>query len=96
MSGRKVHFRVLPVADVDSSPVTTNDEVYPSFLGPDGPGPGASANFQASGWTTIDIVFPNDGHTYTDMGIFVHIIKDGPTTGRWGATFYIDDVSLLP
>jgi len=39
---------------------------------------------------------PNDGLQYTDMGIFIHIIKDGPTTGQWGATFYIDEVTLLP
>lgn len=96
LAGRKVHFRVYPVADAGSTAVSTNDEVYPSLLSPSGPGPGVSSNFQATGWTTVDLVMPNDGLQYTDMGIFIHIIKDGPTTGQWGATFYIDEVTLLP
>jgi hypothetical protein len=96
LAGRKVHFRIFAVADAGSTAVSTNDEVYPSLLGPSGTGPGVASNFQATRWTTVDLVLPSDGVSYTDMGIAFRITKDGPTTGRWGATFYIDEVTLLP
>jgi hypothetical protein len=97
LGGKTAHFRINTVIAPGALPLGSGDEVYPSFQGPNGPSGLAISSFQPAGtWTTIDTPIPSDGNRYTDIGISIVIRKDGPTSGTWDATFYIDDVQILP
>jgi hypothetical protein len=52
-------------------------------------------NPDANGWTTFEGHIPGDGNSFTDAGFYMMIRKDGPTSGSWDATFYIDDVQIF-
>jgi len=98
LAGRTFHFRIKPVVDAGAAGIGTDDEVVPAFRDPQGNEvpilTGNTLSFQPD-WTTIDAVVPSDGTSYGDIGIIVTIHKDGPTSGNWAATFYIDDVQFF-
>jgi hypothetical protein len=77
--------------------LSSGDELYATMLTPQGPAQWGTIGFAPAGsWTTFETQIPADGTTYTEMGIAINVSKDGPTSGSWSATFYIDDVQILP
>ncbi|HEX3697262.1 MAG TPA: hypothetical protein VH374_17950 [Polyangia bacterium] len=52
-------------------------------------------NPDGNGWTTFEGHLPGDGNSFDAAGFYIQIGKDGPTSGSWDATFYIDDVQIF-